>query len=94
MSEYSSSGVSTGTPHFGRQPGEIYHTLSWDELDGYGFMYGTNSVQFVEVTNASMANLILQASPNEPLTGAPFPNTVVCDGIPYGTPNGLGGVTI
>jgi hypothetical protein len=83
MSQYSSSGFG-----FGRQPGEIYHTLSWDELDGYRFIYGAAPLLF---TTTGSPTLIIKAAPLSD------PN-VVCEGVPFGLPNSANtpyqGVTI
>jgi hypothetical protein len=90
MSQYSSDSLpplGNGIPQFGRQPGEIYHTLSWDELDGYLFIYGTLSVEFEPAASEGGANLVIQAGKNNPLTGQPFEPGTICEGVPYGVPN-------
>ena len=86
MSQYSAAGPVSGMK-FGRQPGEIYHTLSWDELDGYAFIYGSDSLQFQPAPDEASANLVINASGVNPLTSQPFDAATVCEGIPYGLPN-------
>jgi hypothetical protein len=72
MSEYSSSGNGLG-----RSAGEINHTLSWDELDGYRFIYGAAPLVF---TNIGSPTLIIKAAPlSDP--------RIVCEGVPSGLPN-------
>lgn len=101
MSEYSVASASVSSPLY-RQPGEVYHILSWDELDGYGFIYGGFPLQFNEVSDSGSANLVIQASFNDPRfvsqfppgQNVPFDPSVVCEGIPFGTANGAGGITI
>jgi hypothetical protein len=91
-----SAGLLTGatTAGMGRQPGEIYHTLSWDELDGCQFLFGGTNIIFQPAANPAEANLVFKASATDPLTGLPFNPDTVCEGIPYGLPNASGGVTI
>lgn len=89
MSQYSSAGLYTGVPIFGRQAGEINHILSWDELDGYYFLYGTSQLVFTPAANEGTANLVIYGGPiNDLVTGLPDTNAV-CQGLPLGVPNNL-----
>ena len=86
MSEYSTLGLYHGSPVFGRAPGEINHILSWDELEGYHFLYGTSPLVFQPALNQGTANLVIYGGPIiDPLTGNPD-TTSVCQGLPLGVP--------
>jgi hypothetical protein len=100
MSQYSSApvsyGANSGVPELGRAPGEIYHTLSWDELDGFAFIYGLqNEVQFVPASSEASANLVFQAAPIYYPGTTTVDKSVVCQGVPYGLPDPMtGGIAI
>jgi hypothetical protein len=87
MSQYSFQGLSNnGMPMFGRQPGEINHILSWDELDGYHFLYGTSQLVFIPAANEGTANLVIYGGPIfDPVTSQPD-TASVCQGLPLGVP--------
>jgi hypothetical protein len=93
-----SSGALFGNPPSsqpGRQTAEIYHILSWDELDGYSFVYGNHQVVFHEVPINSMPapNLVFQAGTI--MTGPRMSDSsAVCQGLPYGVSDGSGGIAI
>jgi hypothetical protein len=86
MSQYSAEGPYTGTPVFGREPGEINHILSWDELDGYFDIYQKNQLVFQVAQNEGTAALVIYGGPIiDPVTGQPD-TSAVCQGLPLGTP--------
>lgn len=86
MSQYSSQGAYTSTPIFGRQPGEINHILSWDELDGYYFLYGTSPLVFTPADSEGTADLVIYGGPIYDLTTGILDLSAVCQGLPLGVP--------
>jgi hypothetical protein len=63
----------------GRQPGELYHILTWDELDGFDFLYQGAQLVFQLAENEAAAKLVFYGVEN-----LPEGPTAVCKGIPYG----------
>jgi hypothetical protein len=71
--------------HFpGRLSGEIYHILSWDELDGFHFLYGTTTLKFQPAASEPAANLVFLGAD---LAANQY---VVCAGVPSGQLRNVG----